>query len=520
MTGSPVKSAGLRQSMAVLHTWSGLVLGWLLFAVFVTGTMSYYRVEISQWTRPELQRTTDNDAAAVVALRHLQEIGQGASRWLIDLPGTRDAATHLAVWRDRTAPPLDLPRFQRATLEAATGQPSQARDTHGGDFFYYFHFDLLLPGAIGRIIVGIAAMAMLVSILSGVITHRRIFADFFTFRPGKAQRSWLDAHNLTAVLALPYHLMITYTGLLTLMFVYLPFGLDAAYGSQRAAFQVEASHGIVAPPAANRAAPLLDLAPLLAQARERWQGEAVGRINIYRPNDAHARIELIAADDGHVSHYRGRLVFDGVSGALLETDDAVSWVVATERAMYGLHLGRFGGPLLRALFFLSGVAGSAMVATGLVLWLVSRRRKGAIQHAGHHLVGRLNIAAIAGLPVAIAMFFWANRLLPVGLAERADAEGWCFFLGWALMLLHAALRPESKAWREQFALAAVLFALLPLLNGLTTDRHLLASLPAGDWSMAGMDLGLLATGLVCAGLALYLQRRAASRELANGSQLS
>ncbi len=27
-----------RQSMAWLHAWSGLVVGWVLFAVFVTGT--------------------------------------------------------------------------------------------------------------------------------------------------------------------------------------------------------------------------------------------------------------------------------------------------------------------------------------------------------------------------------------------------------------------------------------------------------------------------------------------------
>lgn len=508
-SGRDVKM-GLRQSMAVLHTWSGLVLGWLLFAVFVTGTMSYYRAEISQWTRPELHAGSDIDIAPHHALRHLQQIGQGASRWLIDLPGQRDPAIHLAVWRDRNAQPAELPRFQRAMLDASTGQPSRARDTQGGDFFYYFHFDLLMPGATGRIIVGIAAMAMLVSILSGVITHRRIFADFFTFRPGRAQRSWLDAHNATAVLALPYHLMITYTGLLTLMFLYLPFGLEAAYGSKRAAFQAEASRGIMAPPAANRAAPLTDLAPLLAQAKVHWGGEDVGRINIYRPNDANARIELVADDGGHVSHHRGKLVFDGATGALLETDDDVSWAVATERAMYGLHLGRFGGPVLRALFFLSGLAGSAMVATGLVLWLVSRRRKGAI-HLGHHLVGRLNIAAIAGLPVAIAVFFWANRLLPVDMVERADAEGWAFFLSWALMLLHAVLRPEAKAWREQFMLAAMLFALLPLLNGLTTERHLLASLPVGDWGMAGMDLGLFGSGLLLGAIALYLRRRLDSR---------
>ena len=60
------------------------------------------------------------------------------------------------------------------------------------------------------------ALLMLVAILSGIVTHKKIFRDFFTLRRGKGQRSWLDGHNATAVLALPFHLMITYTGLVTL----------------------------------------------------------------------------------------------------------------------------------------------------------------------------------------------------------------------------------------------------------------------------------------------------------------
>ncbi|HAB08009.1 MAG TPA: hypothetical protein DCE38_06005, partial [Alcanivorax sp.] len=35
--------------MAWLHTWSGLLLGWLLLAMFVTGTSAYFREEISLW---------------------------------------------------------------------------------------------------------------------------------------------------------------------------------------------------------------------------------------------------------------------------------------------------------------------------------------------------------------------------------------------------------------------------------------------------------------------------------------
>ena len=40
------KAEGLRQSMSWLHTWSGLLLGWLLYAVFFTGTLSYFVDEI------------------------------------------------------------------------------------------------------------------------------------------------------------------------------------------------------------------------------------------------------------------------------------------------------------------------------------------------------------------------------------------------------------------------------------------------------------------------------------------
>jgi uncharacterized iron-regulated membrane protein len=65
----------------------------------------------------------------------------------------------------------------------------------------------------GLWVVGIAGMAMLVALLSGVITHRRIFKDFFTFRARKGQRSWLDAHNAVAVLTLPFQIMIAYTGI-------------------------------------------------------------------------------------------------------------------------------------------------------------------------------------------------------------------------------------------------------------------------------------------------------------------
>ena len=43
----------LRQCTSWLHTWTGLVVGWVLFFVFVTGTAGYFQHEITRWMQPE-----------------------------------------------------------------------------------------------------------------------------------------------------------------------------------------------------------------------------------------------------------------------------------------------------------------------------------------------------------------------------------------------------------------------------------------------------------------------------------
>jgi len=118
----------------------------------------------------------------------------------------------------------------------------------------------------------------------------------------------------------------------------------------------------------------------------------------------------------------------------------------------------------------------------------------------------LNIASMAGLVSAVAVFFLANRLLPVSLAERADWEVNAFFIAWGLSVAHAMLRPGRKAWIEQLALGAGLFVAVPLINALTTSWNLGVTLKHGDWALAGFDLTCLATGLFLAWAAWKMQR--------------
>jgi uncharacterized iron-regulated membrane protein len=526
---------GFRQSMNWVHTWSGLLVGWVLFMVFAAGTACYYRDEITFWMKPELHKAglslPPETEVVDKAMAALQQRAPASQRWFITLPtgrepGVRASWSGAPVAKGAAEPPLEpgvtrRGRFYNAVLDPATGQPLAAtRETRGGEFFYRLHFDLhYMPAIWARWIIGFCAMFMLVAIITGIVTHRRIFADFFTFRARKGQRSWLDAHNATAVLALPYHLMITYTGLVTLMLMYMPWGPQVTYKGDQQAFTAEVfpASGPRDPKPSGIATPLTPIAPLIAQAQQRWGEGAIGRITVNNPGDAVSTITLSRKGDHDMSSSQPGMVFNGTSGQLLsEVGEDRGAITTTRSVMYGLHLGRFADPLLRALFFVSGLAGCVMVATGLLLWAVKERNKytkvvakGGKAGWGSRLVDGLNVGAIAGLMIAMPAFFWANRLLPVDMAARGQAEINLFFGVWAVTAIAGLAWPTRRMWVVQLGIAAFMFCAIPLLNAATTATHLGMSIPAGLWRVAGFDLTCLALGIALFFCAWWLERKPA-----------
>lgn len=507
---------GLRQAMAWLHTWSGLVLGWVLFAMFLTGTLAFFRPEITHWMQPEMparQAVMPAGQAAEVAQRYLTQHAPDASRWFIDLPTPREPLMGLLYQVPKPAP--GERGFKRVKLDPASGQEVRGRETRGGDFLYRFHFELEMGFPWGRWLASIAGMFMLVAIISGVITHKKIFKDFFTFRPAKGgQRAWMDGHNALSVLGLPFHLMITFSGLVLFMSMLLPAGISAAYDNRRA-FTNEMFPAFAAAPAGQGQAPLMPLGQLVAQAESLWQGNHAGRIVVANPGKAGAVVSVGREASERVSYARTApsLRFDGVDGKLLARHDADSAAMVTAGTVIGLHLGLFAEPLLRWLYFLVSLAGTAMVGTGLVLWVAKRRQKAgaaAQQAFSLRLVDALNAGSIAGLCVATAVFFWANRLVPAELSDRAAWETRAFFAAWGLTFVYAFLF-RARMWPDLLALAAGLSLALPMLNAATTSRHLGVSLPAGDWVMAGFDLTALASGVLLAWMARKAYRARSGR---------
>ncbi len=500
----------LRKSMAWLHTWGGLLAGWLLLVVCITGTASYYRDELTLWMQPEWHGgeldAPSQMLAARTAVAQLQRIAPQADSWIIDLPRQRSPVTNIS-WTSaagaRPTPGAGRPdgTFMSAALDGAGNLLPAARDTDGGGFFAVFHFTLrYVPVRWGRWIVSIATMVMLVALVSGVITHRRIFSDFFTFRPGKGQRSWLDAHNALGVLVLPYHAMICYSGLVTLMFLTMPWAVESLYPEGKNAFFAAALPQ--APrllPALGVAAPLADAGAVIVEAAQRWDGAQAARLTVQRPNDAAAHYIVQRHEGGRLSNGRHSLYFNGVDGTLQSSvvgDDAPA--AHTRSTLIGLHVGHFATPWLRALLFVLGLGTCAMMATGLLLWTVKAGQR-KVPPAGLRIGVGLNIATVASLPAAMALYFWLNRLLPVATTSRAIAEIDGFFIGWGVLAAAALLWPVRRMWTAQLALGAALFATLPVLNLQTGATA--ALLRGGSGVVAAADAGLLLVGCLLGGMA-------------------
>lgn len=538
------KPEGPRQSMSWLHTWASLILGWLLYAIFLTGTLSFFQNEITVWMKPEFHQSVPPKTQIEqtrVALAYLQQHHPDAGSWAIQLPNSRQNTTTLTI-RSAGEDPRARRGGTRVTIDSTTGEVLQARETRGGSFLYRFHFELYgLPRIWARWMVGVATLLMLVAIISGVITHKKIFKDFFTFRPGKGQRSWLDAHNATAVFALPFHIMITFSGLLLLLFTLMPWGVNQIY-ENRGAFLQDQRKSLVQDnsiqaesreshseskerrPQAEREnrgergemsarsegrrsrdemqaappAPLTDLAPILATAEKEWKNNPVGMITIIQPNTVKAEIELRALNGVSVA-YRNvypSLAFNGVTGEL-KPDQTTLKMPSIANGIYNvfttLHEARGVDLALRWLLFMSGVVGTLMIATGLILWCVKRapqQQKQGYKSFGYRLVEVTNIAAIIGLPVACAAYFYANRFIPADMDMRLNWEIRSFFIVWLLTLLYAMIRSHRQAWLELLMLATGTFALLPIVNFLTGGQAIWNTIMHGQWVIASFDLAM------------------------------
>jgi uncharacterized iron-regulated membrane protein len=479
-------------SMDFLHTWCGVVFGWLLFVILLTGSIAVFYGELNYWLTPEIRGglKPDPQRSLAVGEQYLRANAGESRLWRITLPTTREPVLKV-IWRQEDG--ANTTRL----LDPETGGEI-ARRTEGGSFYLEVHEGLHIDrnqNLTGFIIVCFAGMAMIVACISGVVVHKRIFRDMFLFRPrASPQRAWLDAHNVLGVLALPFHVMMAFTGILLLYWLFIPTAAGVLYSGGNPEFRREANaqefRQIKGEPG-----PAATLAPLrfyVERAEAVIGPNRTAYIYVRDPGRAEAVVEVYRERTERVSQQVDQMAFDRegrVLRRLLIAEKSLAFRLQSFAASW--HWIEWGGNLARWFYYLAGLMGAGVAATGLVVFTAKRAR--GRQPTWLRAVEAGNVAGVAGCCIACVAYLWAERLAPVGMADRAAVGVNAFFLVWAATCVHAALRPARQAWAEQLALTAVLAAGVPFLGG-----HAFRHLATGDWVRIAVDWTLVVTGLLFA----------------------
>lgn len=486
-----------RDSMGWFHTWAGVATSCFLFMIFWMGSLAVFDREIDQWMKPEMRvDASTNEFSFDQVFKQLREgDAKDATRIFVRAPSERDP---LVFTFHATADG----EFVRQYRYPTTGDTVELTDSHAGTgFFYPFHYSLHIPAGLGYWVVGFCAMAMLTLMVSGIFIHRKIIKDFFTFRPDKAlRRSTLDLHNLSSLVALPLHILFPLTGLMIFFSIYFPWSSNVVFDGD----VKQRSSEVFAIPVVERsggAAPeSIDVDQLVRQVEARWQarggqnGAKADAVRLELADDANAYLMVREVFSSRaVSMNKNITAVSAVSGEVLN-DVAAGPAKSTYAWLAGAHFIQFDSWALRWLYFVGGLLGSLMIASGLMFWIQARIKKGVVDPRSVRVVRGLAVGSVSGLILASGAYLVTNRIIPSGSEGfgmgRATFEVLFFYLVWIASFIHAAVRGKH-AWREQCRMIALVAIIAVVLNWITTGDHPIVAFRSGLTQIWSMDLTIL-----------------------------
>lgn len=412
----PKVPAGFVRSVLAGHSALGLAFAALIYLVCFSGSVAVFAREFQRWEQAGTPVLTSVTPAAI----------QNAMEQAIKRVG--GDVEHIYI----TPPTSDLPRLsvmtdadgKTQTFNAdASGNLGEGGEPVWTEFMTRLHINLHLPRTWGMFVVGLTGVALLSSLISGVLAHPRVFKDAFHLRWGGSKRlQEADLHNRLGVWALPFHVIVSLTGAL-LGLTTIIVGVLAM-----AMFQGDTSkaYALFLPPIVDDPRPAAALPNLVAalEATERLApGSQPSFVGLEHPNEMGQAVMVNVSRPHHLVGATA-FYFDG-KGQLLDAaktgdknvgDTNVGETNLGQKILGSLgplHFGWYGGIVLKLAYGLLGLALTSVTASGVAIWLARRRDKGRPAPRWE----RVWIATVWSQPAAFA----ASALVTIGLNTASDA---------------------------------------------------------------------------------------------------
>lgn len=367
---APVR--GVTRLLLDSHSMVGVVFGALIYLICLSGALAVVADEFELWERPDAPVVTRADPAL---------LGRAAAN---AYAAAKAAKMDHAIFLNAATP--ELPRMVALSIDKKGGRREWNFDAAGyivprataawTTFLREHHRDLHIPNPFGAWIVGLIGTALLASLFSGLLAHRRIVKDAFRLRWGGSKRlANADLHNRIGVWALPFHFIVALTGSLLGLagLIILILAMVAFKGNTERAISA-----LSGPPAIEdaRPAPLPDVAAIARDVERRQPGARIESLQLDDVATRGQQVRLFVTAPGHLTRAEG-WTYDGNGrflGRLGLTDGNVG--VRIYGMLTPLHFGTYGGILLKLVYLVLGIGMASLVATGAQILLARRRDQG------------------------------------------------------------------------------------------------------------------------------------------------
>ncbi|HRO48891.1 MAG TPA: PepSY-associated TM helix domain-containing protein [Hyphomicrobium sp.] len=362
------------RAMLAGHSALGIAFAALIYVVCISGTLAVFLHELYRWEQPDApvvtQPLTPDAVAAAVSGAYEKALAAGAVHDIFVLGPNPVQKRVIVHFHDHES------GVEGDWLADETGTLVAPSHTPWSEFVANLHMHLHLPRTWGLFLVGLTGVALLSSLISGLLSHPRLFKDAFALRRGGARRlEQADLHNRLGVWGLPFHVVVSTTGaLLGLSTLVVGVLALAAYdGDSEKAFAT-----ILGPMASEdeTAAPLPDVANMIRQVQARHPDAVFASVTIQHIAKAGQVVHVGMRTPGHLA-MANTYYFDGTGRWLgdggLETGSIGKQILG---ALQPLHFGWFGGFAVKIGYGLLGLAMTVVTATGITIWLARRRAAG------------------------------------------------------------------------------------------------------------------------------------------------
>ncbi|MFK3873267.1 PepSY-associated TM helix domain-containing protein [Pseudoalteromonas rhizosphaerae] len=402
-----------------VHTWTGIIAGLVLFIGFYAGSLTMFKYELADWSKP---------VSAPVLTPHAHNYQALIDQAIAHYPAQMSHGFSLDLLTDKaplswysqgTARGMKLDnQLQTLYLNAQNELVIQQQSEHKlADLIDYLHRTAGFAGEIGHdqsgvYILGVAAILYFLALVSGVIILLpTLVKTFFALRKEKgASRVWLDSHNLVGIVSLPFHFIIAFTVVIFAFHDLIYGGLTQFYGDeplfQRGTPAAQSYHIDKLP----------SLEKQLLAAKNYAPGYEPIHISFSRLNSAMPSAVLKMSNNAAVVRgpdtdylFLNPYTLEVVNSSYPQGEDS-QWgnFVAS---LFSLHFGTYGGEWGRWGYFMMGLFGALLFYSGNLLWVDKRLKKAPNKRSTRfmaHLTIGVCFGSMLGVAVTLLVAKWSN----------------------------------------------------------------------------------------------------------------